>query len=501
MRPARTNRYAFHLGSNFFDYPKLAVWPDAYYMAMNVFNSAGTRIWARSRSRSIARRCSREPGDVRHHRHYRRIGRGNVSAGRPRRKDAAAGRSAEHVRGISERNPCRYKVFHFHADFNTPANSTFTLFGTPLAPGSRHSVHDTLVRAAAGTTSSWTRSATVSCSARPTAIRRSRIARDQLHGELGGVAGVRWFELRNVTVGPVQVYQESTYQPDTTWRWMGSAAMDGSGNLAMGFSASSASIFAADPYAGRLATDPLNTLAQGEATLFAGTGSQVGTSSRWGDYSALTVDPVDDCTFWYTTEYYATTSQFNWRTRIGTFKFPHAPGNSDAVARDRENRRRGQRRQRIADRLHGDAHQHGAGAATNVSVSDSPPTGPGISWSIASPSRRLVAHRHVARLQRGKLGRRHQHERSRRQRDDGESCGPYNNTASFLSGNGGQGASGQASTVVTCATGPVAALTTSNSCSVFASGTPTPLSAVKLLREGRQDPGRSTRTRSITGSR
>src|SRR4030095_690503 len=60
----------------------------------------------------------------------------------------------------------------------------------------------------------------------------------------------------------------------------------------------------------------------GEATLFAGTGSQVGTSSRWGDYSDLTVDPVDDCTFWYTTEYYSTTSQFNWRTRIGTFKFP-----------------------------------------------------------------------------------------------------------------------------------------------------------------------------------
>ena len=101
----------------------------------------------------------------------------------------------------------------------------------------------------------------------------------------GGVAGIRWFELRNVTNGPVTVAQESTYQPDTTWRWMGSAAMDRDGNLAIGYSASSATIFPQLRYAGRLATDPLNTLGQGEAILFAGTGSQTGTGSRWGDYS------------------------------------------------------------------------------------------------------------------------------------------------------------------------------------------------------------------------
>jgi hypothetical protein len=138
----------------------------------------------------------------------------------------------------------------------------------------------------------------------------------------GGVAGVRWFELRNVTSGPVAVFQESTYQPDTTWRWMGSAAMDAQGNIAVGFSASSGTLNPQLRYAGRLATDALNTLAQGEAHLFDGTGSQVSTGNRWGDYSDLTVDPVDDCTFWYTSEYYSTTSQFNWRTRIGSFKFP-----------------------------------------------------------------------------------------------------------------------------------------------------------------------------------
>ena len=141
----------------------------------------------------------------------------------------------------------------------------------------------------------------------------------------GGVAGIRWVELKNVTNGPITVKQESTYQPDTTWRWMGSVAMDKAGNLALGFSASSAAIHPQIRYATRLATDPLNTLTA-EAHLFDGTGSQSGTSSRWGDYSDMTVDPVDDCTFWYTQEYYATNSSFNWRTRIGSFKFDSCGG-------------------------------------------------------------------------------------------------------------------------------------------------------------------------------
>jgi hypothetical protein len=86
-------------------------------------------------------------------------------------------------------------------------------------------------------------------------------------------------------------------------------------------------------YAGRVSTDPLNTLAQGETTLFPGTGSQTGTSNRWGDYSDLTVDPVNDCTFWYTNEYYASTGQFNWRTRIGAFKLPNCPAQILTVSR------------------------------------------------------------------------------------------------------------------------------------------------------------------------
>ena len=133
------------------------------------------------------------------------------------------------------------------------------------------------------------------------------------------LAGIRWFELRGVTAGPVTVFQESTYQPDTTWRWLSSAAMDRFGNLAIGFSASSLSVHPQIRYAGRLVTDPRNTLGQGEAHLFDGMGPQQG-SNRWGNYSDLTVDPVDEVTFWYTNEYFDVISN-NWCTRIGNVKF------------------------------------------------------------------------------------------------------------------------------------------------------------------------------------
>jgi hypothetical protein len=141
-------------------------------------------------------------------------------------------------------------------------------------------------------------------------------------GNDNGRTGIRWYEVRNLQTTPT-LYQQGTYAPDTNSRWMGSAAMDGDGNLAIGFSISSASVYPSLAYAGRLAGDPLGQLSQGEATLFAGTGSQTDTTyGRWGDYSALAVDQTDDCTFWYTNEYYPTTSISGWTTRIGSFKFP-----------------------------------------------------------------------------------------------------------------------------------------------------------------------------------
>src|SRR5438132_7647249 len=101
------------------------------------------------------------------------------------------------------------------------------------------------------------------------------------------------------------------------------AAASTSSNLAVGYTLPSPTLLPSLSYAARAFNDPGNGLCQGEATLFACTGVQRGTSNRWGDYSAMQIDPSDDCTFWFTSEYYtSTTLTFNWRTRIGNFKFP-----------------------------------------------------------------------------------------------------------------------------------------------------------------------------------
>lgn len=136
------------------------------------------------------------------------------------------------------------------------------------------------------------------------------------------IAGVRWYEVRR-TAGVYTLFQQGTYSPsDGVDRWMGSVAMDKKGNIAAGYSVSNASIFPGIRYAGRRAGAPLGKFNLAEQVLFAGSGSQTDSANRWGDYTSLNLDPVDDCTFWYVNEYYATTTPDNWTTRIGSFKLP-----------------------------------------------------------------------------------------------------------------------------------------------------------------------------------
>jgi len=334
------HRYGFHLGSDFFDYPKLGVWPDGYYLSANVFSSAGSepyigpQAFAFNRStmltgaaatfvsRGITGGPSEDgylPSDL--------DGKTLPPAGAPNSFVEWPGSGV-------------YKIWHFHADFATPANTTFTLFASPAAAG-----FGNLCFTATTYDSSCVPQLGVSdgldalgdrfmfrLAYRNFGDHESAVTNFSVNlGTAGNPqAAVRWLELRDLTSGPVTVHQESTYAPDTTSRWMGSAAMDGSGDIAVGYSASSSSIFPQIRYAGRLATDPLNTL-EAEQTLEAGTGSQTGTYNRWGDYSDMTVDPKDDCTFWYTNEYYSSTSTFNWRTRIGSFSFPTCGQTSPAT--------------------------------------------------------------------------------------------------------------------------------------------------------------------------
>src|SRR6059058_3915219 len=144
---------------------------------------------------------------------------------------------------------------------------------------------------------------------------------------LPGVAGARWYEIRR-TGGTYSVYQQGTYAPnDGVHRWMGSIAQDKQGNMALGYSVvNGTNVYPGIRYTGRLAGDPLGQMNLGEGTIIDGTGVQRTTLSRWGDYTDMTVDPTDDCTFWYVNEYYTLAGQLSstagWQTRIGSFKLP-----------------------------------------------------------------------------------------------------------------------------------------------------------------------------------
>lgn len=145
----------------------------------------------------------------------------------------------------------------------------------------------------------------------------------------GPIAGTRWYEIRR-TNGVYSVYQHGTYTPgDGVHRWMGSIAMDKFGNMALGYSVvNGTDVFPGIRYTGRLAGDPLGQMTLGEATVIDGTGVQTTFNSRWGDYTSMNIDPVDDCTFWYVNEYYTLEGQLaapngnGWQTRIASFQIP-----------------------------------------------------------------------------------------------------------------------------------------------------------------------------------
>jgi uncharacterized repeat protein (TIGR01451 family) len=405
-------RYDFPLtpfGNNYYDYPKIAVWPDGYYQSDNVFNSGGTTLlgpqpFAMNRANMLQGLPASIIGPV------AALG-STVGPILPADIDGMtlppSGAPETYIGFPTAGN---YTFYHFHADFNTPANSTWTTFGTvaaaaftQLCTGGRQCVPqsggtgtngldgigDRLMFRAAyrnfGTQASPQESLVTNFTVCATGSNCGAGT-----GTTGaGTSGIRWIEIQNVTNGPLTKHQESTYQPDTTWRWMGSIAMDNAGDMMLGFSASSSSAFPSIRYTGRLSTDTLNSMAQGEATLFSGTGSQSSSGNRWGDYSAMSVDPEDDCTFWYTQEYYPTgPSQFNWRTRVGNFVFsqctPQTPSPVAAVSV-----------YNVADFTSLNpgttagftvtVNSSGTDTANGMSFSDPLPSGQGINWSITTP--------------------------------------------------------------------------------------------------------------------
>ncbi|MBA3964055.1 MAG: hypothetical protein H0X40_19450, partial [Chthoniobacterales bacterium] len=333
------NRYDFPLGSNnLFDYPHLGVWPDAYYMSMNIFNSQGTAYlgpqpFAFDRAKMLAG----QPATM--------ITFPALGGANPPILPSDLDGNTLPPNGAPNSfvlwpNTNTYRTYHFHVDFATPTNSTFTLFASPpaagftqLCPGNRNCVPQLGGLPAQGNGDDALADRLMFRLAyrnfTGTGAHESLVGNFTVNS--GGVAGIRFFELRGVTSGPETTFQEGTYQPDSDWRWMGSIAMDGQGNMALGYSASSPTIHPQIRYTGRMSTDPLGTLPLGEGHIKDGNGSQVSTGNRWGDYSDMTVDPVDDATFWYTQEYYDSTSSFNWRTQIASFKLQGGGGGGENI--------------------------------------------------------------------------------------------------------------------------------------------------------------------------
>ncbi|HUS14450.1 MAG TPA: hypothetical protein VM536_05445, partial [Chloroflexia bacterium] len=312
-------RYAFQLSTTDFpDYPHFGIWPDGYYMSVNWFASAAT--YAGPRPYVFNRAAMLTGAAASFQTTSGPLGSG-VSPNLPSDLDGAtpppAGAPNVFV-GFGSSMP----VYKFHVDWANPANTTWTQSAT-LSP--------------AGFTQLC--GATRDCLPQPGTTQKLDGIGDRLMYRLayrnfgdhqalavthnvnagGGLAGLRWYEIRN-PAGTPSIYQQGTYAPDSTNRWMGSAAFDAAGGLALGYSVTSGTTYPGIRYTGRLVDDPLGTLPQGEGTLFAGSGVQSGVN-RWGDYSDLSVDPTDDCTFWYTTEY-NNSGNWYWRTRIGSFKFP-----------------------------------------------------------------------------------------------------------------------------------------------------------------------------------
>ncbi len=344
-------RYAFQVSATKMnDYPKFGVWPDGYYMTVNQFTNGtawgGAGVFVFERSKMLV-------GDPTASFQYFDLYSVNSNFGGmlPSDLDGPTPPPAGAPNYFMEVDDSTWigpndalRLWKFHVDWNNPANTTFGLNGQPNA---------------VLPTAEWTPlcTSTRACIPQPgTTVKLDAIG-DRLmyrlayrnfgtHESLvvnhtvnagGNLAGVRWYEVRDPGGTPV-IYQQGTYAPDAHHRWMGSIAMDRQGNMALGYSVSSSSVYPSVRYTGRLASDPLGTMPQGEASLVVGSGYQTSAYNRWGDYSMLSIDPLDDCTFWYTQEYMATSGYAPWSTRIGSFRFPNCasaePGTLRGVVRN-----------------------------------------------------------------------------------------------------------------------------------------------------------------------
>jgi hypothetical protein len=317
------------------DYPKFGLWPDAYYMSVNQFNAgrlnfAGAGVAALERDKMLngspAQMIYFDLEDA--NRNFFSLLPSDLDGPPP------PNGTPNYFVALTKMPTDRLNVWEFSVDFANPSSSTFGLSGLPNATLETAPFNngfgllclfflrcipqpDTKNKLDALSDRLMWRLQYRNFDTHQTLVVNHTVTVGRLHSKR---AGIRWYELRDSGSG-WSIHQQGTYAPDADNRWMGSIAMDSVGNIALGYSVSSMTTYPSIRYVGRLAGDPLGILPQGETDLIIGGGSQTRTQ-RWGDYSMMAVDPTDDCTFWYTQEYYANTSKVGWQTRIGSFRFP-----------------------------------------------------------------------------------------------------------------------------------------------------------------------------------
>src|SRR6266545_4435527 len=326
------NFYSFEVAGGIDDYPKFGVWPDGIYMSANMFGYAATssflnpRVWALNKFQMYAGAPTVQV----------------VSFDAPSADFTILPSNARLQTGTPPPGTPNYfvstwlftnalTVYKFHVDWDRISTSTFTGPDTPIAATSwpnagvpnapslgGNSLDVLQIRAMMQ--NQYTNLGGVESLWATHTVRR---------GDTTGFAAPRFYQVpvTGGTVGP-NITQAATWDPDganVIYRFMPSLAVDRAGNMALGYSTSSSTTKPAIKYAGRLATDPINTLGQTEQVLIQGSGTQTGNCggspcTRWGDYSAMSLDP-NGCTFWYTNEYYAVDG-LNDLTRIGSFMYP-----------------------------------------------------------------------------------------------------------------------------------------------------------------------------------
>lgn len=319
------NRYSFQF-TDFPDYPKISVWPDAYYMTFNNFNSQGTafvgaNVCAADRSKMLTGAAASIVCFQQNSNQFGML---------PSDLDGSTPPAAGTPNFVMEQDPAsnsQLDLFKFHVDFTTPTNSTFTgptiipvASYTPLCPTQQRG------RCVQQPTTGSDLLESLADRLMFRLVYRNFGDHSVLlvtHSIVAGTSGgIRWYEIHNPESTPT-VFQSGTFAPDSQYRWMPGIAMDSQQDIAIGFSRSGTASgqYPTLVYAGRIPSDAAGTL-ESEVVLKAGSGSQTGGGDRWGDYTGMAIDPVDDCTFWYTEEYQAVSGGFDWHTAVGTFSFP-----------------------------------------------------------------------------------------------------------------------------------------------------------------------------------